>query len=96
MGNISTDEVRRLARLAQLSLSEDEVAGYQQEFEQILEYVKQLQAVDVGDRQPTGQVSGLEGRERPDEPRSDDVSRDDLLNGAPDSQDGYIKVKKVL
>lgn len=96
MASITRDEVRRLARLAKLRLSKHELAGYQQEFGQILEYVAQLQSVDVSAYQPTDQVLENEGRTRSDELHVDQIEREALLANAPDQQDGYIKVKRVL
>ncbi len=47
----------KLASLARLSLDDDEAAKLEQEINAILQYVEQLQAVDVTGLEPTAQVT---------------------------------------
>lgn len=96
MAQISRDEVKKLAELAKLSLTDDELDTYQKELDAILGYVKQLEEVDTANIQPTSQVTGLVNADRKDEVLDYGVSPAELLETAPESQDGYIKVRKVL
>ncbi len=96
MTNISKDEVRRLAQLSSISLSDDQITQLQEDLGAILNYVEQLQKIDTSNVEPTYQVTGLENVEREDEIIDYGLSRDDLLAGAPDKQDSQIKVPKVL
>lgn len=96
---LTRDDIIKLAKLSRLQLSEDEVQKYQTELSSILEYVEQLDAVDVSGLQPTYQVTGLTSNE-PNATRSDtlveQVSQDELFKNLPATQDGHIKVKRMI
>ena len=95
MSKIGTTQVERIARLARIHLTPEEVAKMSAELGTIVEFVEQLQSIDVSEVPPTDQVTGLEDVWREDEvkPYGD---RDALLKNAPQSKDGYIVVKRVL
>jgi aspartyl-tRNA(Asn)/glutamyl-tRNA(Gln) amidotransferase subunit C len=95
MSKISTAEVERIAKLARIGLSPDEVIQMTAEIGQILEFVEQLQKVDVSEVAPTDQVTGLVDVWREDEVRPS-MPREQLLANAPEQKDGYIVVKRVL
>src|SRR4051812_44132427 len=67
MSKLTREDVLKLARLARLQLSDEEVEEYSSELSQILEYVEQLGTVDVTGLQPTNQITGLTNVMRPDE-----------------------------
>jgi len=96
MPKVNADEVRRLASLSRIQLTDDEVEQYAKEIEKILGYVSQLQSADVNGVEPTSQVTGLVNVTRPDEIKDYGVSKKQLLDLAPDQEDGYIKVRRVL
>lgn len=96
MSKISDAEVRRLANLARIGLQDDEVAKLATELDAIVGFVEQLQAVDTSDVEPTSQVTGLTDVWRADEAKPSTISQDQLLQNAPERQDGYIKVRRVL
>ena len=95
MSKIGTTEVERIAKLARIGLSDAETAKMSEELGRILEFVEQLQAVDITDTLPTDQVTGLQ-----DVCRQDlvwpSLGRDELLANAPAQKDGYFVVKRVL
>jgi aspartyl-tRNA(Asn)/glutamyl-tRNA(Gln) amidotransferase subunit C len=95
MSKISVDEVKRIAKLARIGLSEEETVKMADELGNILTFVEQLQNVDITGTLPTDQVTGLEDVWREDEVKPS-PSRDQLLAGAPATKDGYIVVKRVL
>lgn len=96
MTKISLDEVKKLARLARIAINEEEAKKFQKEIGAILGYVEQLQSVDTDNIEPTSQVTGLVNVTRPDEVIDYAVDHTKLLENAPDTQDGYIKVRRVL
>ncbi|MBI3624515.1 Asp-tRNA(Asn)/Glu-tRNA(Gln) amidotransferase subunit GatC [Candidatus Saccharibacteria bacterium] len=96
MAKLSHDDVLKLARLARLRLSKEEVATFQTEIAAILEYVEQLQDVDVDKLEPTSQVTGLKNVMRPDEVYDYGASPEALLKNAPATEGGHIKVKRML
>jgi aspartyl-tRNA(Asn)/glutamyl-tRNA(Gln) amidotransferase subunit C len=96
MAQLSQDDVLKLARLARLSLSDDELKEFESELNDVLRYVEQLKDVDVDGLTPTTQVTGLKNVMREDTVRDYGVSRDDLLRLAPKTQDGQLKVKRMI
>ena len=96
MSRIGTAEVTRLAALARIELTPEEVATFTVELEQIREFVEQLDGVKLDDTPPTDQVTGLQNVTRPDEVKPSEQSREALLANAPQQQDGYIKVRRTL
>jgi aspartyl-tRNA(Asn)/glutamyl-tRNA(Gln) amidotransferase subunit C len=95
MSKIGTTQVERIAKLARISLSPEETEKMSVELGQILEFVEQLQAVDIEGVEPTDQVTGLEDVWREDVVRPS-LPREELLANAPAQKDGYIVVKRVL
>ena len=93
---LSKEQVVHLARLAKLELSEDEIEKYQEDLSSILEYFEMLQDVDTTGLEPTSQVSGLTNVMRQDAVQEQKASPESLLMGAPRSQDGYIKVHRMI
>jgi aspartyl-tRNA(Asn)/glutamyl-tRNA(Gln) amidotransferase subunit C len=95
MSKITPDEVRRIASLANIGLKESEIKDLAAELDQIVDFVEQLQKVKTENIEPTNQVTGLVDVWRADEIRKG-LSREELLANAPEQQDGYIRVKRVL
>ena len=94
--DILTDkEVRHVAKLARLGLSEEEIAKFQKQLSGILEFVAALNEVDTKDVIPTSQVTGLENVFREDEVKPS-LSQEEVLANAPDKYKSYFRVKKVL
>ena len=96
MSTITTDDVRHLAQLSSLQLSEEEVAHLQADLENILGYIAQLGELDTTGVEPTYQVTGLENVWREDIVGKSSISRDELLALAPDATDVAVRVPKVL
>jgi aspartyl-tRNA(Asn)/glutamyl-tRNA(Gln) amidotransferase subunit C len=96
MAKLTDEDILKLARLSRLHLSDDEKAHFKAEIEAILEYVEQLQNVDLQDVTPTNQVTGLENVMRQDVIKDYGTTQAELLKNAPDQQNGLIKVRRVL
>ena len=96
MSKVGIEEVKRLAALAKIGLSEQQAAALAVELGKIVEFVEQLQAVEVTDLSPTDQVTGLMDVWREDVVEPWPGTRAELLANAPEQQDGYIKVRRVL
>ena len=67
MAQLTPDQVRHIATLARLRLSEQEVATFTTELTSILKYVEMLQRVDTTSVEPTAQVTGQTNSLRSDE-----------------------------
>ena len=96
MAKLSREDILKLARLAQLELTDEEIVKFQKEISEILGYVEQLQNVDVKGLKPTYQVTRLKNVTRKDEIIDYGVSQADLLKNVPTLENKQIKVRRVL
>ena len=96
MTQISSDDVRHLAQLSSLQLSDDEVNHLRGDLSNILEYIEQLSELNTTNIAPTYQVTGLENVWRDDVVTEDGTNREELLQLAPATHDHQIKVPKVI
>ena len=96
MSDISIDEVKKLALLSRISISDEEAKKLAKELSSVLDYVEQLNKIDTQGVQETSQVTGLENVVRRDKEIDYKTTREALLSNAPDQEDGYIKVRRVL
>jgi aspartyl-tRNA(Asn)/glutamyl-tRNA(Gln) amidotransferase subunit C len=96
MAKLTREDVLKLARLARLDLTEDEIKEFSAELSDILQYVEQLQNVDVEGLKPTNQVTGLTNVTREDEIKDYGYKTDDLLSNVPEQKGHQIKVKRML
>jgi len=90
-------EIKKIAELARLELTDKELETYGLQLSDILGYVDQLQEVDVTGVEPTAQVTGLENVMREDKVEEwpeDEV--ESALGQAPDREGKFVKVKRVL
>jgi len=93
---ITLDEVRRLAELSRLELTDAEAIKYQKELCDVLDYFAILDGVSTEGLKPTNQVTGLKNVVRKDIVTKQIAQANDLLALAPDSQDNYVKVKRMI
>lgn len=96
MADLTRDDVLKLARLARLQLTDEEIEGFQHELAEILGYVDQLQSVDVAGLEPTSQVTGLMNITREDEIIDYGYDQKDLLQNVPNVEDDQLKVKRMI
>ena len=93
--DLTSDEVRHIARLARIGLNNEEVERFREELSGILDHCQAINAIDTADVPPTAQSFSLVNVERDDEPRPS-ADREDILANAPHREDGYIRVRAVL
>ena len=82
---ITREEVLRVARLARLELSDDEVARLQEQLSAILEAVSKVSELDLGDVPPTSHPLEIANAWAEDEPH-ECLSVDEAFANAPDSE----------
>ena len=95
MSRISADDVRKVAKLARLDLADEKIATYTNQLESILDYVSQLQAVDTTDVPPTTRAVEVVNVTREDGVTPTQV-REDILNQAPQREQDFYRVPKIL
>ena len=96
MSTISNDDVRGLAQLSNIQLSDEETESLKVDVANILTYIDMLGELDTEGVEPTYQVNGLQNVFRADEVNQGAVKREHLLALAPESLDNQVKVPKVL
>ena len=96
MADVSRDDILKIARLARLDVTDDEVSVYASELGKILEYVTMLNDVDVAGLEPTNQVTGLTNVTRADEIVDYGYQPRDLLANVPNVDDDHIKVNRMV
>ena len=96
MTKFSTGDIRHLASLSGLILSEDEVEPLRKNIEDVIAYVDKLDELDVSGVEPTYELTGLVNVSRDDLVDRGQVSREQLLGLAPEVVENQIKVPKVL
>ncbi|HVF37544.1 MAG TPA: Asp-tRNA(Asn)/Glu-tRNA(Gln) amidotransferase subunit GatC [Sphingomicrobium sp.] len=93
--SVTAKEVRHVARLARIAMSDAEVEAMVPEFNNILDWVEQLAEVDTDGIEPLTAVIENPLRLRDDVVDDGDV-RDKVLKNAPDAQHGFFAVPKVI
>jgi aspartyl-tRNA(Asn)/glutamyl-tRNA(Gln) amidotransferase subunit C len=88
---IDHEEVRHVARLARLQLSEEEVDRMAVELAGVLDHIATIAQLDLDDVEPTSHVVAVENALRADEPRPS-LPRERALESAPAVADGGFAV----
>ena len=92
---LSAEDVRAIADLARLDLSDEDVQLYQQQLSAILGYFQKLEELDTSHIDPTSSVLPLTNVLRPDL-AGDALPLDDVVANAPDSDGEQFRVRAVL
>ena len=92
---ISKDEVKHIASLARVGMTEEEVDKFSHDLSSILDFIEQLKEVDVTGVEPTAHITGLVNRMR-DDLQHDFSDKENIKKLFPEEKNGYDKVKSVL
>ncbi len=92
---IDEQQVRHVAHLARLELTDQEVDNLSRELSAILEYVDQLRQLDTTEVEPTTHPLGIRNVFRADQVRPS-LDPEQALANAPQRQQTYFRVPKVL
>ena len=94
---ITRKDVEYVARLARLELSAEEKDKFAGQLESILSYIDKLNTLDTKNIQPTSHAISLNNVWREDElAQCPERAREMILNNAPEREDDFFKVKKVI
>ena len=93
--SVDAATVRRIARLARIAVTDDEVPHLQGELNAMLAFVEQLSEVNVDGVEPMTSVTPMAMKARIDEV-TDGGNADAVLANAPQSEDGFYLVPKVI
>ncbi len=92
--SIQPDEVKHIALLSRLELSDEEVKLYTGHLTGILEYVEKLKELDVSGVEPTSHAIPMFNVMREDEVQPS-LELEEALKNAPDRQDPFFRVPRV-
>jgi aspartyl-tRNA(Asn)/glutamyl-tRNA(Gln) amidotransferase subunit C len=93
--SVSSEQVRHIARLARIAMSDEELERLLPELNNILGWVEQLGEVNTDGVEPLTGVIDLKQRLR-DDVVNDGNIRDEILANAPEAQHGFFAVPKVI
>lgn len=95
MANITPEEIKQIALLARLQLTEDEVEEFTPQIDQILGHFQRLQALDTADVPPTSHAIGMTNVWREDRSRPS-LPTPEVVANAPDAEDGLFIVPRIV
>lgn len=95
MADITKEQVKHVAELARLSISEEEAEMFTNHLSAIIGYAEQLNELDTDGVEPTTHVLDLKNVMRKDEPKKW-ITKEEALKNAPDQQDGLFRVPSIL
>ena len=93
--SVSTEQVRHIAKLARIAMSDDEIERLAPELNNILGWVEQLGEVNTDGIEPLTAVIDQKLRLRDDVVTEGNI-RDEVLANAPEAQHGFFAVPKVI
>ena len=93
--SVSSQQVRHIAKLARIGMSDAEIEALVPELNNILGWVEQLAEVNTDGVEPLTAVIDQQLRLREDVVNDGDI-RDDVLANAPEAQHGFFAVPKVI
>ncbi len=94
---ISKEEVKHIAKLARLGLTEPEIEKFQRELSSILDYIEKLKEVDIKNVEPTSHTLKIENVFREDVAKKLDIEKvKKLIKAFPERENTFLKVKSIF
>ncbi len=94
---LTKDDVRDIALLARIGVTDEEIISYQKDMSSVLQYFDKLQEVDTDGVEEIGHITGVTNVYRKDaEDEMSEEGKKMIMDNVPQKKDGYIKVKSVL
>ncbi|MBB6454904.1 aspartyl-tRNA(Asn)/glutamyl-tRNA(Gln) amidotransferase subunit C [Salirhabdus euzebyi] len=95
MAEISKEQVKHVANLARLAVTEEEVEKFSEQLGSIITFAEQLNELDTDNVEPTTHVLDLKNVMRKDESKQW-LTQEEALKNAPDKKDGQFRVPSIL
>ena len=92
---VDSETVRRVAHLARMAVTEDEIEGLRRELNAMLAFVEQLADIDVIGVEPMTSVTPMALKMRNDEVNDGNIA-DAVIANAPEREDHFFVVPKVV
>jgi aspartyl-tRNA(Asn)/glutamyl-tRNA(Gln) amidotransferase subunit C len=98
MSKLTKDEVIKIAKLAKLDLTEQEINKYQDQLSNILEFVEQLNEIDTSDKNIVSNIDDFVGSTMREDIADDSMDSQKVLLNATNnrSKDNYFATSKII
>ncbi|WP_110926333.1 Asp-tRNA(Asn)/Glu-tRNA(Gln) amidotransferase subunit GatC [Bacillus massiliglaciei] len=95
MSRITKEQVKHVAHLARLGITEDEAEMFQHQLDEMISFAEQLNELDTDQVEPTYHVLDMKNVMREDT-AGKGLPVEEVVKNAPDSKDGYIRVPAIM
>ncbi|TWI56005.1 Asp-tRNA(Asn)/Glu-tRNA(Gln) amidotransferase subunit GatC [Halalkalibacter nanhaiisediminis] len=95
MSRIQVDQVKHVANLARLAITDEEAEMFTEQLDAIITFAEQLNELDTTGVEPTSHVLDMKNVLREDK-AGKGLPIEDVLKNAPDHEDGQIRVPSIL
>lgn len=92
---LTIDDVRRVAKLARIEFSDDELGKFTAQLDSIIGYIEKMNELDTSGTQPTSHIVDVKNVMR-DDIAKESLPRDESLKNAPCREKGFFKVPKII
>lgn len=89
-------DVKKVAKLANLTLTVDEEKEFDTQLNDIVTYIETLNSIDTSSIEPTAQVTGLTNRLRNDSYTDDMLTQEQAISGGKKTHNGLFVVDKLV
>ncbi len=96
MTKLTKADVRHVAELAKLDLTDDEIKKFLPQLSEIVNHISELSKVDTSGVEPTSQTTGLTDVFRDDEIKPSPLDQAAAISGTDKTYNGYFKVPAIL
>src|SRR3989344_3797349 len=93
---LTPEEVKKIAHLARLPLSQKEIERFTPQLSEVLNYFNKLNEVDTSSVKPTYQSISDENRFQEQKLEADTLSTEEVLKNAKEKKDGYVLTEQVI
>ncbi len=95
MSRITTDQVKHVANLARLAITEEEAKDFKNQLDAIISFAEELNELDTDHVEPTSHVLDMKNVLREDK-AIEGLPQEEVLKNAPEHRDGYVKVPSII
>jgi aspartyl-tRNA(Asn)/glutamyl-tRNA(Gln) amidotransferase subunit C len=96
-GLLNNEEVKKIANLSRIEISEEEANKYSTELSAILDFVGKLNEADTENIEPIAHITGAKNVTREDRViEYDEGTKDSIINNFPEKKERFDKVKAVF
>ncbi len=96
MAKLSEEQIKHIAKLSRLELTDEEVSLYSDQLSSVLEYVEQLNEINTENVDPLASMTGLSNIFRDDKVSESNIGYVDSEKNAPEFEAGHFVVPGVF